>query len=185
MNTSTKENLLAVDLELIARLKKAGSWCGETHVQKSMFLLSTFADSKLGYDFIIYKHGPFSFDFKDDLVILQSIGAVKLKSTVAGYGPSFEMHPMADAIRERSRDFIKKYTKAIDYVADKFGKNDVKYLEKITTAIFITQASPKDSDLDRAKKMYELKPHIPLKECELAMRTAQIYTDEMKKIKIS
>src|SRR5690606_24019548 len=82
MTVSTKENLLAVDLELIARLKEVGSWCGETHVQKSMFLLSTVLDSDLGYEFIIYKHGPFSFDFRDDLIALQSIGAVKLNTTV-------------------------------------------------------------------------------------------------------
>ena len=185
MKTSTKENLLAVDLELIARLKQAGSWCGETHVQKSMYLLSVIDESNLDYDFIIYKHGPFSFDFRDDLTILQSIGAIKLKSTIPGYGPSFEIHPIADAFREKNKDFIKKYNKAIDYISTKFGNSDVKYLEKITTAIFITKDSPNETEASRAKKMNELKPHIPLKECEGAMRSAQIYTEEMRKVKIS
>ncbi|MGW9330470.1 hypothetical protein [Bosea sp. NPDC055594] len=183
MTVSTKENLLAVDLELIARLKEVGSWCGETHVQKSMFLLSTVLDSDLGYEFIIYKHGPFSFDFRDDLIALQSIGAVKLNTTVPGYGPSFEISDFANKIREKNKEFIKRHLKSIDFIVKKFGKNDVKFLEKITTAIYIAKNASSESESSWVAKMHELKPHIPFKECEAAVNSAQIYLSEVKQFR--
>ena len=47
---------------LIQRLRDRGSWCGETHLQKASLLLQDLTGVPLGFDYILYKHGPFSFD---------------------------------------------------------------------------------------------------------------------------
>jgi hypothetical protein len=51
-------------LSLLERLKERGSWCGETHLQKSAYFLQDMLSAPLGFDFILYKHGPFAFDLE-------------------------------------------------------------------------------------------------------------------------
>jgi uncharacterized protein YwgA len=52
----------AILTRLIEQLRNGGSWCGETHVQKATFFLQELLNVPLSLDFILYKHGPFSFD---------------------------------------------------------------------------------------------------------------------------
>ena len=47
----------AVVVELAEKLRQRGSWCGETRLQKALFILQDLAKFDLGYKFIIYKHG--------------------------------------------------------------------------------------------------------------------------------
>lgn len=42
----------AVVFSLIDALSAAGSWCGETHIQKATYFLQEMLDVQLGYDFI-------------------------------------------------------------------------------------------------------------------------------------
>ena len=56
-------------LKLVRATNEAGSWSGETHIQKSVFFLQEALATELGYGFILYKlykHGPFSFELRDD-----------------------------------------------------------------------------------------------------------------------
>ena len=61
----------AIILKLLDSFKKHGSWCGETHIQKSAYCLKEIAGVPLDYEFILYKNGPFSFDLRDDLFFMQ------------------------------------------------------------------------------------------------------------------
>ena len=57
----------AIVVETIARLRSHGSWAGETHVQKSLFFLKNLLRVPLNYNFVLYKHGPYSFDLHHDV----------------------------------------------------------------------------------------------------------------------
>jgi len=57
-------------LDLIDRLNRGGSWCGETHIQKSVYFLQELLGVPLDFNTIFYKHGPYSFDLADELVSL-------------------------------------------------------------------------------------------------------------------
>ena len=46
-------------LRLNEELRKSGSWAGETHMQKATFFLQELLAVPLGFDFVLYKHGPF------------------------------------------------------------------------------------------------------------------------------
>ena len=46
MESSAKK---AVVIALMRALAEAGSWCGETHVQKAVFMLQTVAHVPTGY----------------------------------------------------------------------------------------------------------------------------------------
>ena len=54
-------------LSLIESMKDNGSWCGETHIQKSMYFLQTMFLVPTDFEYILYKHGPFSFELRDSL----------------------------------------------------------------------------------------------------------------------
>ena len=42
-------------------------WSGETHLQKATYLACWLVDIPFDFDFILYKHGPFSFELRDEL----------------------------------------------------------------------------------------------------------------------
>ena len=55
---------------LATRLGSRGSWVGETHLQKAAYLLSQLRGVDFDFDFILYKHGPFSFELRDELALM-------------------------------------------------------------------------------------------------------------------
>jgi uncharacterized protein YwgA len=71
---------------LIQRLREHRSWCGETHVQKSTFFLQKVVGVPLQFEFILYKHGPFSFDLRDELTGLRADELIRLEPQWP-YGP--------------------------------------------------------------------------------------------------
>ena len=40
----------AVIITLVEKMKKKGSWCGETHIQKAVFVLQEIVGVPLGYE---------------------------------------------------------------------------------------------------------------------------------------
>ena len=54
----------AILTELMDRLRADGSWCGETHVQKATYFLQEVLGVQTGFEYILYKHGPYSFDLR-------------------------------------------------------------------------------------------------------------------------
>src|SRR5436309_2595943 len=91
MKDSQREALV---LDFVRHLENAGSWCGETHIQKSTYFLQELMEVPLGFNFIFYKHGPFSFDLNDQLTALRGNGFVDLRSHEP-YGP--HLHASASA----------------------------------------------------------------------------------------
>src|ERR1700679_4231265 len=94
-HTQTREPVMnrlqraAVLLTLLAALKQRGSWCGETHLQKSVYFLQELLGVDLGFPFVLYRHGPYSFEISDDLTALRADLLLNLKLRLP-YGPSLE-----------------------------------------------------------------------------------------------
>ena len=64
---------------LIEGLCGKGDWCGETHVQKTAFFVQELLGVPLEFQFILYKHGPFSFGLRDELTALRADGLLELE----------------------------------------------------------------------------------------------------------
>ena len=58
MNKGQRSTVL---LNLLKSLSDRGSWCGETHIQKAVFLLQEAAKTQTDFSFVMYKHGPIFF----------------------------------------------------------------------------------------------------------------------------
>ncbi len=69
---------------LIEGLCSNGDWYGETHVQKTTFFVQELMGVPLGFRFILYKHGPFSFGLRDELTALRADGMLELEPRTYG-----------------------------------------------------------------------------------------------------
>jgi hypothetical protein len=154
---------------LIEQLRRNGSWCGETHVQKATLFLQDLMLVPLGFDFILYKHGPFSFDLRDELTSLRADELVKLEPQ-RGYGPRIATTDRSTYIQGLYSKTLEKYDDRISFVTQKLGSRGVSDLERLATAFYVTDKSVSDASIDeRAAKLTALKPHIEQDEAVAAI----------------
>jgi uncharacterized protein YwgA len=168
----------AVLTRLIEQLRRNGSWCGETHVQKAALFLQDLMRVPLGLDFILYKHGPFSFDLRDELTSLRADGLVKLEPQ-QGYGPRIATTDRSTYIQGLYSKTLEKYDSPISFVAEKLGRKRVTDLERLATAFYVTNQIADHSSVDeRAAELTALKPHIGRDEAVAAVTEVdQIITE--------
>lgn len=150
----------ALITRLLQNLREKGSWCGETHVQKAAFFVQSLMKVPLEFDFILYKHGPFSFDLRDELTSLRADGLVQLVPRWP-YGPTIMSTDLADRVQDTYGNTLNRYKDRIAFVADKLGSKGVSDLERLATALYLTQQQAVgESQDERANKLSNLKPHI-------------------------
>jgi hypothetical protein len=69
-----------------------------------------------------------------------------------------------------NKENITQYYGTITFLAEWFARNDVRYLEKIATAYYVTKKNPRDPSIERARTISMLKPHIDIISAEEAIR---------------
>jgi uncharacterized protein YwgA len=161
----------ALVAEIIKELETRGSWCGETHVQKSAFVAKDLLHVPLSGSFILYKHGPYSFDLSATLVSMRADRVLSL-TPKGEYGPSFSLESNANTIFARYKTVVDQNATKIQYVASQFASKNVAELERIATAIFVTLKRPVDAAEARAAQLNSIKPHINLNTALAAVQEA-------------
>lgn len=164
-------------LSLTESLKEQGSWAGETHVQKATYVLTKVLKVPLDFEFILYKHGPFSFDLRNELNALRAEGFMAWEIRGFRYGPSLRAGELGDALKTQFSTAPQAYRRQIDFVAGKIGGKDVKALERFATAIFVT-LEEENLGAERANRIHELKPHVTLPEADEAVMEADGFLAE-------
>lgn len=149
----------AVLLALLEAMREHGSWRGETHLQKCTFFLQEGLSVPLDFDFVLYKHGPFSFDLHELLGEMRAKLLVKL-SPQYPYGPSLEPGPSSNTLKTGFPRTIALYSSQINFVAERIAPRSVVDLERVGTALYVTRQNPSSSPSERARLVTELKPHI-------------------------
>ncbi len=156
-------------LELISELKNSGSWCGETHIQKSTFFLEEMLGVPLELDFIMYKYGPYSFELSDDLTALRAYHYLYL-TTLEPYGVTYSLKDGENKLKKFYQKNIEEYAHKIVFAANNFGNKTVVELEKLATAFYIH----KKEDINKisliAKRLNEKKPHVNIQDAEIAAK---------------
>ncbi len=148
-------------LGMISSLREKGSWCGETHIQKATFTLQKITNTPIDYTFVLYKHGAFSFDLRDELTDMRADQLITLAMNPAPYGPSLVVSDYGKTYLEKSHDSIRKYDPDIKFITDNLGNKGVTELERISTALYVCkEEAVSDPDIC-AIRVNELKPHVP------------------------
>jgi uncharacterized protein YwgA len=150
----------ALILALVDMLRKHDSWCGETHLQKAMFFLKDQRGGPADFEFVLYKHGPYSFDFHDTVSSLFAHCLLENESHPP-YGPRIRLSESGNAFLVHHREELGDTQDKIGAIAEWFGSKGVMELEKFATAFWVRNESP-DSPLETlAQEIHGIKPHIP------------------------
>lgn len=149
----------AILVSLVETLRKKGSWCGETHIQKATYFLQEMCDVNLEMDYILYKHGPYSFDLKEKIMEMRADQQLSFSPTPP-YGTMYSSGPSGDSLKSEYEAVVNNYKNKIEFVANVFNNKHVTELEKLSTALYVTKEKT-DNVENRALYMHELKPHIP------------------------
>lgn len=172
-----------VVLSLIEKMNVYGSWCGETHIQKSLYFLQEMLGAPTGYDFILYKHGPFSFDLKDELGVMRANMIIELQSKPYPYGPSHLPGDAAERLKEIYPKTTKEYERQIDFIAKKLAVFRVAELERLATALYVTLGEGREKTVQtRAKRINELKPHVKIDEAVRAVEQVDSLMSEAEEM---
>jgi hypothetical protein len=150
-------------------LRARGSWCGETHLQKAAFFLQELLRVQLGYEFVLYKHGPYSFDLHDELMALRADELLELRPQPAPYGPSLVPTAASAEFRERYPRTLGTYGPGIEFVSRALASKGVAELERLATALYLTLEAPETAAELRARRINELKPHVSVEEAQAAV----------------
>lgn len=160
----------ALLVSLAEKLKAQGSWCGETHIQKGIYVLQELLKVPLELDFCLYKHGPYSFDLSDELTSLRADGIFAHERQPYPYGPKLKLGEAADKLKELYPRTLRKYDSEISFVADNLGASDVKALERLATALYVTiKGDGSESVEDRAAQLHEIKSHVCMEDARQAV----------------
>lgn len=168
----------AILLQLIESLKEHGSWCGETQIQKATYALQQLKNVPLEYDFILYKHGPFSFELRDELAAMRAVGFITFKIMNPSYGPQIVITKRGKEIQKLFTRTLERYRDNIQFVSEKLGKKGVVELERLATALYVTKEMKIKKTNERVQKIIELKPHIEQKKAEKAVRDIDVIISE-------
>ncbi|VVB84456.1 Uncharacterised protein [uncultured archaeon] len=161
----------AVILSMVENLRAKGSWCGETHIQKAIYFVQELFNVPLEFEFVLYKHGPYSFDLCDELTAMRAYVLLRLQLQPDPYGPSFIPGKGSKLLRKLYPKTLKKYDPMVKFVADKFGEKGVAELERLATALYVTREINTDNSVEsRAQCIHKLKPHVSLDEARDAVK---------------
>ena len=165
LNEKARRALL---VSLIEKMKNSSSWCGETHVQKCIYFLQDFLGVPLGFNYILYKHGPYSFDLNDELAFLRGNSFLKLHPR-RPYGPSLSLGERGQILKNKYEEVINQYNNEIDFVVEVLANKPVTELERVATALYVEEEKNQDTDEGIVSEMVRLKPHINKKEAREAL----------------
>ncbi len=174
---------------LIDGLKEQDSWCGETHLQKAVYILQILARVPMGYKFILYKHGPFSFDLRDELTALRADAIIALQPR-GSYGPGMVNTEQAKNVQKLFPKTLRRYERGVEFAAKAVGAKGVMELEKLATALYVRIKEEKEKEQglqlsveDTARRLVELKGHIPIQEAIRAVEKIDRLRDQAKSMK--
>jgi uncharacterized protein YwgA len=146
-------------------MQEAGSWCGRTHIQKTVYSFQTLfhPGDKWEVPFILYKHGPYSFALDEDLAEMEFYGGLGRKEQLP-YGARYVPGKGATALLDRFGDGVEAWLPQIEFVARRVAQRNVRELEALCTLMFVAtdleERRQHPSEEAQMARVRELKPHL-------------------------
>jgi hypothetical protein len=151
----------------VEKVREMGHPCGETLLQKAAFVMKELLGVPLSDEFRIHYYGPFSFQLRDRLYLLEA--EEFLRVSPRDMGVTYDTAERFPQLREQFSQTIATYQSAIDFVASELGSLRVKELEPLTTALFVTRQQPDADATSRAAKLMQIKSHVQPAEARTAI----------------
>lgn len=178
MKMNQHENA-AIVVGLVKRLGEKSSWCGATHLQKTAYFLKELAGVPLDFDFVLYKHGPFSFELQNEISHLVANDLLDLRPNDPPYGPSLAPGGRENLLMDRYGSAADRYAREIEAIAEHLADKGVVELERLGTALWVTREMTGGATTqERAERVHELKPHVAVDQVVLAVEEVDALTVE-------
>ncbi len=155
MESMNERERRALVCRLVGEMKQCNSWAAETHIQKCVYFLQEMLKVPVGYDYILYKHGPYSFDLRRELAVMRARYQLDLESRYP-YGPSFVLGSRG----KLNLGLVAKHDDAVEFVTTELSTRKVDALERLSTALYVTRKNADLTDEEAARRINELKPHV-------------------------
>jgi hypothetical protein len=173
----------AIVTRLARKMREKGSWCGETHLQKALYLAQEMLQAPTGFDFILYKHGPFSFDLRDELTALRADKLLEIEPQPRPFGPRFTTTNSSKKIESLFPKTMDKMDERLDFIAGRLQGKGVAELERLATALYVMNRYNSCKSLyDRAVKLNELKPHVSIDDAKNALEQVSKFQTQAQNI---
>jgi hypothetical protein len=157
----------ALVLAVIRKLRAHGSWTGKTHVQKSLFLLRSTSQIDVPFSYVLYKHGPYSFELEAEIEQMRSYAAITAEPDPEGYGVVLKPGPRTDFV-ERGAHLDEVEEAQISRICSFVGRRNVSDLERLATVAWIRIQEGIHDAQRVAFRLLQLKPHVSPTEAEQA-----------------
>ncbi|HKO55092.1 MAG TPA: hypothetical protein VJ276_04390 [Thermoanaerobaculia bacterium] len=151
----------------VEKVRSTGLPCGETLLQKAAYVMKELFGVPLSDEFRIHYYGPFSFQLRNRLSLLEA--EEFLRVSPRDLGVTYDTGERFSQLREQLPATIAQHQQAIDFAASKLGSLGVKELEPLTTALFVTRQQPKADAGARAARLMQIKPHVKSAEARAAI----------------
>lgn len=169
---------------LIEKLHAKGSWCGETHIQKTVYFGQELLEIPMEFKFILYKHGPFSFDLRNELTEMQADGLLESETKTPLYGASLILTNRGKSIQKSYNNVITDYKEKLNFIVDELGGKNVIELERLATALYIKIKHSDEDDNSIAERINTIKPHILISDAKNAVMELNKIMSEVGSISI-
>ena len=167
--------------DLITKLHAEGKWCGEVHVQKTAYMAQELYHADLGFEFVLYLHGPYSFDLHGEIVAMRAHKFLDTEIRPASFEPTLVLTKRGEYLRDHFQELNGRFAEQVSRAAAHFGNRTVAQLEHLTTAHYVTYENGMEGKgvQDRAQRVHELKSHISVAEAMAAVKSIDATIQEL------
>jgi len=158
---------------VVKTLRDRHSWSGETHIQKSAYIAKQIKHVPFESEFVLYKHGPYSFDMNKSLSHMRGRGLLTMTPN-PGFGSTYDINePLWAALNKAANNVFAQFEERIVFVCGILANKNVAALERIATAIFLKAEHPDKDTEFLASELISIKPHISLENARQAFIEAE------------
>ncbi len=152
--------------DVVEALRENGSWTAESHVQKCTYMVKELFDTEVPFCFVPYKHGPFSFELRDEIGRLLAT-RVLISEPARPYGPRIRARFESVNLRRQLDRVNHGLSEQIDFVAGKMGEMSASDVGLLATGILVLkeQGSLEISPQEPLVRFRSLKPAVEEKTC--------------------
>ena len=195
--------------KLVEGMEQKLQWAGETHIQKALYFLHSMLNVPCLYNFVLYKHGPYSFDLHDDLGKMRAHLVLEIEPR-RPYGPSFRLGQLAACLSKtiyvitytltmqavgirgysdrllgensilKVEESVSRYFSQIGFVVENLGGMDVRILERYATALYVKRDKKESDPKSLGKAIVARKPHISEDDAQKAVKWVNDLEEQSK-----
>ena len=156
----------AMLLEVIRSLGRRNCSAGKTNVQKALAIMNETVQ-KTPFGFVLYKHGPYSFDVQATMEQMKTYRAIVSQPNVDGFGINICEGPGSKFV-DKNADLPIETKQAIEKVCEFVCSRSVFELERLATAAWIRKREGLKDSFEVAARLNQLKPHVSIDDATTA-----------------